>query len=194
MRQVHGRGPHRERIRGRALGEGAPGSPCRVYRQYKDVGLLEEHYDAMVAYVDYLDGTLDPNTGITSDGQLGDWLGPQNNLLGTPFLTTAYHVFDLWIMKNVAGILGKEADEARFEPCTGNGATSSTNLCGRGRRTLGLVGGGRGFGPGRRRRPIQTGRHPDVLRRGPGPGSLPGRGHARHGRLPGRSGGTAESG
>lgn len=88
--------------------------PWEVYQQYSDNSLLEEHYDAMVAYVDYLDGTIDENTGITTDGQLGDWLGPQNNQLGTPFLTTVYHVYDLWIMQQVAELLGKEKDAVRF--------------------------------------------------------------------------------
>ena len=88
--------------------------PWEVYQQYNDVRLLEEHYNAMVAYMDYLETTIISEIGITSDGELGDWLGPQNNQLGTPFLTTAYHVYDLLIMKNVAEILGREKDAARF--------------------------------------------------------------------------------
>ena len=45
--------------------------------------LLERHYPAMAAYVDYLETTIDPKTGLSSDAQLGDWLGPQNNALGS---------------------------------------------------------------------------------------------------------------
>ncbi len=88
--------------------------PWEAYQQYHDTGLLEEHYQAMVAYIDYLEGTIDPMTGISTDGQLGDWLGPQNNQLGAPFLTTAYHVYDLWIMNQVAELLGKSPDAGRF--------------------------------------------------------------------------------
>jgi alpha-L-rhamnosidase len=88
--------------------------PWEVYLQYKDAGLLERHYPAMVAYVDYLETTIDPKTGLSSDGQLGDWLGPQNNKLGTAFLVTAYHAYDLRIMAQVAEILGKRTDAARF--------------------------------------------------------------------------------
>ncbi len=120
--------------------------PWEVYQQYNDETLLEEHYDAMVAYIDYLETTLDPETGITSDGQLGDWLGPQNNMLGTPFLTTAYHVFDLWIMKNVADILGKEADAARFAKMHADRkAFFNKTFVNEDGKTMGLVGGG-GFG------------------------------------------------
>ena len=58
--------------------------PGKLISNTRILALLEEHYDAMVAYMDYLETTIDKETGITSDGALGDWLGPQNNQLGTP--------------------------------------------------------------------------------------------------------------
>ncbi|QGY42495.1 Bacterial alpha-L-rhamnosidase [Maribellus comscasis] len=121
--------------------------PWEVYQQFNDVALLKEHYDAMVAYIDYLETTISPETGITSDGQLGDWLGPQNNMLGTPFLTTAYHVFDLYIMKNVADILDKKEDAKRFDEMYRKRKDFFNNtFINEDRKTMGLVGGGRGFG------------------------------------------------
>ncbi len=122
--------------------------PWETYQQFNDVALLEEHYDAMVAYIDYLETTLNTETGITSDGQLGDWLGPQNNALGTPFLTTAYHVFDLFIMKNVAEVLGKTDDANRFaEMYNQRKEFFNKTFINDDGKTMGLVGGGRGFGP-----------------------------------------------
>lgn len=88
--------------------------PWETYLQYKDVGLLDRHYPAMAAYVDYLATTIDPKTGLSSDAQLGDWLGPQNNALGAQFLVTAYHAYDLGIMARVAEVLGKAADAAKY--------------------------------------------------------------------------------
>jgi len=88
--------------------------PWEAYLQYKDLGLLERNYPAMAAYMAYLETTIDPKTGLSSDGMLGDWLGPQNNALGSAFLVTAYHAYGLGIMANVAGILGKPADAARY--------------------------------------------------------------------------------
>ncbi len=88
--------------------------PWEVYQQYKDVGLLEEHYPAMVRYIEYLETTIDPKTGLISDAQLGDWLGPQNNALGSAFLAAAYHAYDLDIMARAAAVLGKTDDAARF--------------------------------------------------------------------------------
>lgn len=121
--------------------------PWEVYQQYKDISLLEEHYVAMVAYVDFLESTIDPKTGVSSDSQLGDWLGPQNNQLGTPFLATAYHVYDLWIMKNVAELLGKKEDVVRFTLMHDRRKEYFNHTyINKDGLSMGLFGGGRGFG------------------------------------------------
>jgi alpha-L-rhamnosidase len=118
--------------------------PWETYQQYNDVALLEEHYDAMVAYIDYLETTINPETGIISDGQLGDWLGPQNNILGTPFLTTAYHVFDLYIIKNVAEVLGKTEDAAHYTKIyNARKAFFNNTFINEDGKTLGLIDSGR---------------------------------------------------
>jgi alpha-L-rhamnosidase len=88
--------------------------PWESYLQYRDVALLEQHYPAMTAYVDYLETTINPKTGLSSDSALGDWLGPQNNALGSAFLVTAYHAYVLGIMAKIAGVLDRPADAARF--------------------------------------------------------------------------------
>ena len=88
--------------------------PWEVYQQYGDTALLERHYPAMKAYVDYLESTINPETGLSSDAVLGDWLGPQNNVLGAPFLATAYHAYDLRIVAEVADLLGKADDAKRY--------------------------------------------------------------------------------
>ena len=89
--------------------------PWEVYLQYKDTAILERHYPAMVAYANYLETTLDPKTGLSTDGLLGDWLGPQNGLLGSAFLVTAYHAYDMAIMAKVATLLGKTEDAVKFQ-------------------------------------------------------------------------------
>ena len=88
--------------------------PWEAYQQYNDVGLLKEHYNAMVSYINYLDSCIDKRTGLCTDAQLGDWLGLQNKQLGTDFLVTVYHIFDLDIMAKVATILNKKADATKF--------------------------------------------------------------------------------
>ncbi|RPI21297.1 MAG: hypothetical protein EHM61_25115 [Acidobacteria bacterium] len=88
--------------------------PWETYLQYDDIALLARHYPAMAAYIDHLETAVDPKTGLSSDGQLGDWLGPQNNALGSAFLATAYHAYDLDIMAKAAEVLGKSADAAKY--------------------------------------------------------------------------------
>jgi alpha-L-rhamnosidase len=116
-----------------------------VYLQYGDLRLLEEHYDAMAAYLEYLETTLDDD-GLISDNTLGDWLGPQNERLGTDYLVTAYHVYDLWIMARTAEILGRDEDAERYRARHAERqALFNERFLNEEGRTLGLV-GGPGFG------------------------------------------------
>jgi alpha-L-rhamnosidase len=119
--------------------------PWETYLQYKDVGLLERHYPAMAAYMAYLETTIDSKTGLSSDGQLGDWLGPQNNALGSAFLVTAYHAFSLDIMAKTADLLGKPADAAKYrEQYEKRKAYFNATFVNAERKTLATGGGGGG--------------------------------------------------
>ncbi len=88
--------------------------PWESYLQYNDQAILEEHYPAMAKYLDYFATTLNKETGLSSEIGLGDWLGPQYSQLGVPFLATAYHIYDLEIMRKTAEILGKKDDAAKY--------------------------------------------------------------------------------
>ncbi|HSP90651.1 MAG TPA: family 78 glycoside hydrolase catalytic domain, partial [Vicinamibacterales bacterium] len=128
--------------------------PWEAYLQYGDRGLLERNYPAMAAYMAFLETTIDPKTGLSSDGQLGDWLGPQNNALGSAFLVTAYHAYGLGIMAKVAGILGKPADAARYlDQYEKRKAYFNATFVNAERKTLATgrsgFGGGRGAAPAR---------------------------------------------
>ena len=121
--------------------------PWEVYQQYGDIGLLTEHYPAMVKYMDYLETTINPETGLSSDGQLGDWLGPQNNQLGTAFLVTAYHAYDLKIISDIAELLGKNDDAVKYRAMYEKRKEFfNKTFVNADKKTLGLTGGGRGFG------------------------------------------------
>jgi len=124
--------------------------PWETYLQYGDVGLLEQHYPAMAAYVDYLQTTIDRTSGLSSDAQLGDWLGPQNNQLGTALLATAYHAYDLGIVAKVAEVLGRTEDAEKYGSLyeVRKGYFNSTFVNAR-RKTV-TIAGGRGFGGGGR--------------------------------------------
>ena len=80
--------------------------PWEAYQQYGDLNLLRTHYPAMVRYMDFLSAHLDPETGLQTAGELGDWLGPQNVQTETKLLWTAYYLYDLKIAAQAAELLG----------------------------------------------------------------------------------------
>lgn len=94
--------------------------PWECYLQYQDKALLEEHYPAMKHYMQYLlDQCINKETGILDQGEswwgnLGDWLGPENNRNDNTLLWEAYFIYDLNIMQQVAGILGHKEDNAFY--------------------------------------------------------------------------------
>ncbi len=120
--------------------------PWEVYQQYGDRRLLEEHYPAMAAYVDYLETTLGED-GLSSDSTLGDWLGPQNEKLGSDFLVTAYHVYDLWIMAKTAEILDRKDDALKYRRMhDARRKFFNERFVNADQKTVGIVGRRRGFG------------------------------------------------
>ena len=85
-----------------------------AYLQYGDKDMLAEHYDAMKKYITYLETRIDSATGILNEGPLGDWLSPENGQNDNTLLWSAYFVYDLEIMANVAEILGKHDEAASY--------------------------------------------------------------------------------
>jgi alpha-L-rhamnosidase len=93
--------------------------------------------------MNYIETTINKDTGLSSDAQLGDWLGPQNNQLGPDFLVTAYHVFDLGIMDKVAQALGKTEDADRFmKRYNERKEFFNKTFVNADKKTIGLIGGG----------------------------------------------------
>lgn len=93
--------------------------PWEVYQQYGDKNLLEEHYAAMGRYIDYIQAkTINPETGILEQekvwGNLGDWLGPEDNQNDKTLMWEAYFLYDLDIMVKVSKLLGKEREAQRY--------------------------------------------------------------------------------
>lgn len=84
--------------------------PWQLYQQYNDVGILEQHYASMLAYMDFLESRA--VNFIQPFGGFGDHLAiePTNSML----TNTAYAAYDALIMEQIAKRLGKEADRQRF--------------------------------------------------------------------------------
>jgi hypothetical protein len=96
--------------------------PWYVYQWYGDRRLLDEYYPAMQRYLDYL-GTRAENH-IVAYG-LGDWfdIGPKNpgyaQLTSNGVSATAIYYYNTTIMQNVAALLNKTDDAARYQLLAG---------------------------------------------------------------------------
>lgn len=93
--------------------------PWECYQQYGDKTLLTEHYDAMSQYIQHiLDKMIDKETGLLVQnrawGDLGDWLGLEDEKNDKSLLWEAYFIYDLELMNKIATILGKYTDAERF--------------------------------------------------------------------------------
>jgi len=90
------------------------------YLQYGDLSLLEEHYDAMKSYANYLIADIDNQTGVLKEKErntwssLGDWLSLEDSKNEKTLFWEAYFIYDLDIMSKVAALLDKKKDELHF--------------------------------------------------------------------------------
>ena len=86
-----------------------------TYRQYGDVQLLAEHFEAMKRYIQFLETKIEKETGILNEGPLGDWLSPEGSKNDNTLFWMSYFAYDLDIMSEMATILGKKDDAATFK-------------------------------------------------------------------------------
>jgi len=84
--------------------------PWYLYLYYGEQMLLEDFYPDMKVWVEYIQAKCED--GIVPHG-LGDWCPPGGNVnidCPVPVSSTAYHILDVSIMKQVAEVLGNESD------------------------------------------------------------------------------------
>lgn len=87
-----------------------------IYRQFGDLELLREHFPAMCRYIRFLMGKRDPETGLVSEGPLGDWLGPENEKNEPQLLWQSYYIYDLKIVLETARLLEDTEIIAELQP------------------------------------------------------------------------------
>ena len=115
-------GPFGEPVPLAGWGDAAVLVPWVVYQRFGDVDVLRRQYRSMCAWVDGLTATLGAGTLFDQPLlQLGDWLDPaaplDNPTAGTtdPILVaTAYRVRTAQVLSEIAGVLGQEADSAKY--------------------------------------------------------------------------------
>lgn len=93
--------------------------PWECYQQYNDTTLIREHYAAMKKYIEYvkshyIDSTTDIIVQKRQWGDLGDWLGLEDERNDKSLLWECYYIYDLELMQKMAGILGFPDDVAYY--------------------------------------------------------------------------------
>lgn len=102
-------------------GGGGPGGwgsavvivPYVYYKQYGDTDILEQCYDSMKLWIDYLLAHSE-NGLVTSEDVggwcLGDWASLEKMEIPEPYVNTCYLVKDLLILEEIASLIGKTDD------------------------------------------------------------------------------------
>ena len=105
-----------------AWGDAAVVVPWVLYERFGDVDLLRRQYDSMRAWVDQI-ATLAGDDHVWAGGfQFGDWLDPAApprdpgaGRTDAVLIATAYHAHTARLLARTAGVLGREADRARYD-------------------------------------------------------------------------------
>ncbi|MFO7679536.1 MAG: glycoside hydrolase family 78 protein [Chloroflexota bacterium] len=104
-----------------AWGDAAVICPWTIYLCYGDTRLLEEQYESMAGWVDFLNSRADEDFIWRKDFQFGDWLDyrGEDNRLPTPvtnyeLIGMAFFAHSTHLLANVARVLGKTADAERY--------------------------------------------------------------------------------
>ena len=100
-----------------AWGDVATILPWTVYEFYGDTGILEQQFESMCAWVDYIRGIDDASGGRrlwTEGAHFGDWLAldgddPASRKGGTPedFIASAFYCYSARLVARAAAVLGK---------------------------------------------------------------------------------------
>jgi alpha-L-rhamnosidase len=89
--------------------------PWTVYTMYGDRSLLERHYQAMSAWMEFIERD---NPDFVRARRLarnyGDWLAPGTDLTSRELLATAYWAYDAALMAEIAEATGRPGDAASY--------------------------------------------------------------------------------
>jgi alpha-L-rhamnosidase len=101
-----------------AWGDVATILPWNVYEFYGDIAILEQQFESMRAWVDYIKGVDDASGGKrlwTEGAHFGDWLAldgddPTSRKGGTPedFIASAFYCYSARLVAQAAALLGRQ--------------------------------------------------------------------------------------
>ncbi len=104
-----------------AWGDAAVLVPWALYQRFGDVEILRSQYPSMTAWVDQIADLAGERHLWDSGFQFGDWLDPSAPpdrpaaaKTDRYLVATAYHAYSAQVLADVAAILGREDDHARY--------------------------------------------------------------------------------
>lgn len=104
-----------------AWGDAALICPWTIYLCYGDTRLLEEQYESMAGWVEYMRNRADQDTIWRKDFQFGDWLDYRGEdtrwpapVTNSELIATAFFAYSTQLLANVARVLGKTSDGERY--------------------------------------------------------------------------------
>jgi alpha-L-rhamnosidase len=84
--------------------------PWTVWQMTGDVTLMEEHYDSMCKYMNWMYSVSGGQ--FKGPGSIGDWLGFQGT--GNQFMSDVYYAYDAILMSQMAKAIHKEEDAQKY--------------------------------------------------------------------------------
>jgi len=82
-----------------------------MYQYYGDTRVLEEHYDGLKKYVDFLKSTAEG--GILKWSHYGDWVAVEK--CPGSIVSSFYYYYDVKVLADVARVVGKAQDAAAYD-------------------------------------------------------------------------------
>ncbi len=104
-----------------AWGDAAVVCPWTIYRCYGDTRLLEEQYESMAGWVDFIRSRTGDGYIWRNDYQFGDWLDYRGHddrrpapVTNNELIATAFFAYSTDLLANVARVLGKTKETERY--------------------------------------------------------------------------------
>jgi alpha-L-rhamnosidase len=101
-------------------GPAAPGwgdacvvTPWNVYQFYGDTRIIEQTYDSMVRWIEYMHANRDPRSGLYEREGYGDWVASVESPKKP--IGAAYYHYSTKLVARMAAAIGRKEDAAKYE-------------------------------------------------------------------------------
>ncbi len=98
---------------GTAWGSACVMIPWYMYLYYGDVRILQDRYDEMQHWVNFLKSQLNRD-GLLAGQGLGEWVPPDICEIPEPFVNSCYYFHNLDLMSRIARVLERSSDEIQY--------------------------------------------------------------------------------